>query len=283
MRVFVMLKKSIGVVLLAVTALTGCGDESSGDKKETQVVAKVNGTEVTVHQLNQLLSKVRMPAGTSDQEKIKQKALDKLIDEALVIQAAQQVKLDRTPEILSALEAAKRKVLVEGYVKRTLQGVGKPSGAEVEAFYNSRPEVFKDRKLFIYTKMTVPVEKDKIDGVVEEIKSRKKVAQVAPMLDKKKISYKTVVEAKTSEALPPVLLKPMSSLKVGDLGYLKMSDGLLIIELQQAINQTVTLEQATPVIERNLFIQKQKEAALKLVESLKAEAVIEYVGEFSPK
>ena len=278
-----MLKKSIGVVLLAVTALTGCGDESSGDKKETQVVAKVNGTEVTVHQLNQLLSKVRMPAGTSDQEKIKQKALDKLIDEALVIQAAQQVKLDRTPEILSALEAAKRKVLVEGYVKRTLQGVGKPSGAEVEAFYNSRPEVFKDRKLFIYTKMTVPVEKDKIDGVVEEIKSRKKVAQVAPMLDKKKISYKTVVEAKTSEALPPVLLKPMSSLKVGDLGYLKMSDGLLIIELQQAINQTVTLEQATPVIERNLFIQKQKEAALKLVESLKAEAVIEYVGEFSPK
>ncbi len=274
--------KAVVSALFMSTILVGCGGEKN-EKQNTQVIANVNGEEVTIHQLNQTLGQLRVRVTQENQQEIKLKALDHLVDQTLVLQAAQQAKLDRNPEVLSALEAAKRKVLVDAYVQRTLQGVGKPTTQEIKVFYNEHPQIFADRKMFVYTQLTMPVEKEALESLVTELKAIKTLEELLPILHEKDISYKKTVEANPSEKLPPPLLAPLNSLKVGDIGYLKMSDGLLVIELQQALAQPVTLEQATPAIGRQLYKQKQKEAAEKLVESLKENAQIEYLGEFAPK
>jgi peptidyl-prolyl cis-trans isomerase C len=275
--------KVLVTVLFMSTILVGCGGEKGANKENTQVAAKVNGEEVTVHQLNQTLGQLRVKVTQENQAEIKQKALDHLIDQTLVLQAAKEAKLDRNPEVLSTLEAAKQKVLVDAYVQRTLQGVGKPTLQEIEGFYNERPQFFADRKVFVYTQLTMPVEKEALESLVTELKAIKTLAELLPILKGKDISYKKMVEANPSEKLPPALLAPLNVLKVGDIGYLKLSDGLLVIELQQALSQPVTLEQATPAIERQLYSQKQKEAAEKLIESLKESAQVEYLGQFAPK
>lgn len=275
--------KVLVTALFMSIMLVGCGGEKGANKEDTQVAAKVNGEEVTVHELNQTLGQLRVKVTQGNQAEIKQKALDHLVDQTLVLQAAKQAKLDRNPEILSALEAAKQKVLVDAYVQRTLQGVGKPTLQEIETFYNEHPQIFADRKVFVYTQLTMPVEKEALESLVTELKAIKTLEELLPILKEKGISYKRMVEANPSEKLPPPLLAPLNVLKVGDIGYLKMSDGLLVIELQQALAQPVTLEQATPAIGRQLYKQKQKEAADKLVESLKENAKVEYLGEFAPK
>lgn len=269
--------------LFMSTILVGCGGEKSDKKQDTQVAANVNGEEVTVHQLNQALGQLRVKVTQENQQEIKLKALDHLVDQTLVLQAAKQAELDRSPEILSALEAAKRKVLVDAYVQRTLQGVGKPTSQEIEAYYNEHPQIFADRKMFVYTQLTMLVEKEALESLVTELKAIKTLEELLPILHEKGISYKEVVAANLTEKLPPPLRAPLNALKVGDIGYLKMSDGLLVIELQQALAQSVTLEQATPAIRRQLYSQKQKEAAEKLVESLKENAQVEYLGEFATK
>ncbi len=269
--------------LFMSTILVGCGGENNDKKQDSQVAANVNGEEVTVHQLNQTLGQLRVKVTQENQQEIKLKALDHLVDQTLVLQAAKQARLDRSPDILSALEAAKRKVLVDAYVQRTLQGVGKPTSQEIEAFYNEHPQIFADRKVFVYTQLTMPVEKDALESLVAELKVIERLEELLPILQEKGIAYKKVVEAKASEKLPPPLLAPLNVLKVGDVGYLKMSDGLLVIELQQALAQPITLEQATPAIGRQLYNQKQKEATEKLVESLKGNAQVEYLGEFATK
>lgn len=274
--------KMLALFLTVPVLISGCGGDSESKKTDTQVAAKVNGEEVTVHQLNQMLGKIRVKVTQENQQEIKQKALDSLIDQTLVLQASKQAKLDRNPEILSALEAAKRKVMVDAYIQRTLQGVGKPTAKEVEEYYNSRPEIFSERKLFIYSQITVPSTKESLDALVEKVKEAKTMDDLIPMLNAENIAFKQVTDAKTSEKLPAPLLQPLSALKVGDIGYLKMSDGLLVISLQQVIPQPVSIEQAKAAIERQLFSQKQKEAAEKLVSSLKESAVIEYMGEFNP-
>lgn len=277
------MKRRLFALFLAVPILmSGCGGDSDSKKTDSQVAAKVNGEEVTVHQLNQVLGRVRAKVTKENQHEIKQKALESLIDQTLLLQASKQAKLDRYPEILSKLEAAKRKVLVDAYIQRTLKGVGKPSADEINAYYASRPEIFNERRLFIYKQITVPLEKEKLEELTEKLKSTQVVSELVPLLESGGYEYRLVSEAKTSEKLPAPLLKPLVSLKVGDIGYLKMSDGVLIIALEQSIPQPISLNQAGPIIERELYSQKQKEAANKLVQSLKETAVVEFLGEFKP-
>ena len=273
--------KMIALCFSVPVLLSGCGGSSDDKKSDTQVAAKVNGEEITVHELNQILGNVRVRVTEENQSEIKQKALDNLVDQTLVLQAAKNAKLDRTPEVLSALEAAKRKVLVDAYIQRTLKGVGTPSDSEVEAYYLSRPEIFAQRKMFVYTQMTIPETPEKITSLIDKVKEVKVFDSLVSKLDSDGIKYRSSAESKASEKVPAPLLKPLNALKPGDIGYLKMSDGLLVIALQQAYPLPVSLEQASPAIKRQLYTQKQKEAAKQLVNSLKEVAQVEYLGEFS--
>jgi len=265
--------------------LVGCGGstENSDNKKDTQVVANVNGEEVTVHQLNQALSQVRVKITAENQKEIEQQAIQFLVEQTLVLQAAKEAKIDRTPETLSVLEEAKRKVLVDAYVQRTLRGIGKPTPQDVATFYNERPQIFADRKIFVYSLLTIPAEKEAIEPLVNQLKDISNLNELLPVLKDKGIDYNKVIEAKPFEQLAPALQAPLNTLKTGGIGYVKMTDGILVLELQQALPQPITLEQATPEIERQLYNQKQQEAAVKLVESLKESAQVKYMGDFAPK
>lgn len=275
-----MKRKVLALALIVPVLLSGCGGDSESKKTDSQVAVKVNGEEVTVHQLNQVLSKVRSKVTQENQQEIKQKALDSLVDQTLVLQAAKNAKLDRTPEVLSALEDARRKVLVDAYIQRTLQGVGKPNDAEVNAFYQQRSEIFADRQLFVYSQLTIPAKPAELESLISKVKENDSFDKLVGYLDGNSIAYKSSMDAKTSEKLPVPLLKPLNALKVGDVGYLKMSDGLLVVSVHQKVRQSVSMEQAKNAITRQLYAQKQKEAANKLVESLKETAQIEYIGDF---
>ena len=101
-------KKSFALTLILVAVSTpqfGCGKKDEGGKKRTQIVAKVNGDEISVHQLNFQLSRV----GQIPQEQTKQvskQVLDRLVEQQLLTQKAIEAKLDRDPQVLQVLEGA---------------------------------------------------------------------------------------------------------------------------------------------------------------------------------
>lgn len=276
-----MVTKRTVLSFLFVLMLSGCGgEESSNDSVTSQVAAVVNGEEVTIHQLNYALREMRQPITADNQEELKQKALSRMIEQTLIIQAAKQAKLDRDPDVLGALEMAKNKVLVETYVKRTMQGVGVPTQDAVEKFYNEHPDIFSNRKLFFYKQVTIRVEKDKLEGLVDKVKNVDTHDELIALVKKESLGYKNRSEVRTSEKIPRPLLKPMNSIKPGDLGYLRMSDGLLIIALEKVVNQPVSLEEARVLIERQLTKESQAKAVNELIKSLKVGATISYQGEF---
>ena len=73
--------------LTAVLLLAACG--AKDDKKAaTQSAARVNGAEITVHQINQVLS--RLPGVTeATAAQAQQEVLNRLIDQQLAVEQAQ--------------------------------------------------------------------------------------------------------------------------------------------------------------------------------------------------
>ncbi len=274
-----------GVVLSSVVLLSGCGGDDSATNKvgNTQVVAKVNGEEITVHQLNQLLSRVRVPEGELSQEDVEQKVLDSLIEKTLVLQAAKNVKLDREPAVLSALEEAKNKVLIDRYVQRTLESVANPTDKEIQQFYDNFPELFADRKMYVFTKLAISADADRVNQIIEQVKQGRSIEQIVALLKQQDIKYKRMSEAKGEGKIANPILHFLSALQAGDIGYLKMTDGLLVVELHKVLDQSVDLETAKNAIARQLLLEERKKASKKLVDSLKETAEIEYVGKFAPK
>ncbi|MFX9077455.1 hypothetical protein ABTN32_20565, partial [Acinetobacter baumannii] len=79
-----------------------------------------------IHQINGVLS--RTPNLPQDRAQAAGKQiLQSLIDQELLIQQAQEQKLDRDANVMQAIESAKREILARAYVERLGTSASKPS------------------------------------------------------------------------------------------------------------------------------------------------------------
>src|SRR5437016_4544370 len=115
------------ILLGAVFGLVACGSKDA-EKPASQVAAKVNSGEISVHQLNYVLT--RTGAGASSPEtapKIRREILDKLVDQELAVEQAVEKKLDRSPDVIMAIESARREILARAYIEQITAAMAKPT------------------------------------------------------------------------------------------------------------------------------------------------------------
>ena len=281
LRFTVMSKGIVGVFFMVMAALlSGCGEKAESESK-TQVAARVNGEEITVHQLNQALMAVGNRAASLDKQAVASDLLDSLITQSILVQEAGKAKLNRDPVVMQALEAAKRKVLADAFIQRTMGQAPHISANEVADYYLSRKELFSERKMFSYQQLTLNAQ-DVTDmpAVISKLKEIERLNELIVWLKQQNINYSVNPNSKTSEKLPPALLKPLMLLKEGDVGFLKMDDGLLVIELTSVVKQAVSLSLATPAIKQYLTAQAYQKQLKQRIKALREVAAIEYMGDF---
>lgn len=134
--------------LAMASVLVGCV-RSGSEGSASQLVAKVNKSEITVLQLNAALSHVPNLNPQSAELSSKQ-VLQQLIDEELLVQKAREAKLDRNPGVVQAIEAAKRAVLANAWLQQSTADIPKPSDQDIQAFVEQHPEYFTARRLYEY-------------------------------------------------------------------------------------------------------------------------------------
>src|SRR5687768_11230398 len=111
--------RTTAVAIAAVLVLAACGDKK--DKPATQTAARVNKEEVTVHQINYLLQQQRGLRPEQADAASKQ-MLERLIDQELALQKANDLKLDRDPQVVQQLEAARRDIVSRAYFEKVGAG-----------------------------------------------------------------------------------------------------------------------------------------------------------------
>lgn len=124
---------AFAATLLALVLAAGC-DRKDDAKIATQVAARVNADEITVHQVNQVLGQ-RQDIKPEFAAQAKRAVLDRLINQQLARQEAIEAQLDRSPEVEQTIEAAKTEILARAHVdgiNRTLRFLfNQVSGAAV--------------------------------------------------------------------------------------------------------------------------------------------------------
>lgn len=275
------LVSTLMIVLLAV-GMSACGkkDHEQGDKTQTQVVAKVNGDEISIHQLNQQMSRIgQVP---EDQAKaVSRQVLDRLVDQQLLMQQALKAKLDRDPKVLQTLEAARSEILTQAYMEQQLAAAKKPTDQEISEFYTKHPELFEKRRLYRLQELAVAVGRDKLSEIEAGVKAAKDLNSIGEWLKSKGYQFSASGNVRAAEQLPLELLPRLQQMKDGEIVLIPTERSINIVMLAASQEQPVDQAKAKPMIEQYFVNQAKSDIAKKSLEKLRNEAKIEYVGAFA--
>lgn len=266
-------------LLFFCAILGGCG---SGKDKEvtTQVAAKVNTTEITVYQVNNVLAKAPNVTPASA-PRVKREILDNLIDQQLARQQAVESKLDRSPEVMQALEAAKTEILARAYLARLAAAQPKPSPAEVKSYYDQHPALFAQRRVYSIEEITLPSQPGLAASLREGTAKARSLQEVADWLKSRNIQFTANSGVRAAEQLPFEYLDKMQAMKDGEIQVFELRGGIQVIRVVASKLMPVNEANATPRIQQFLFTQQSNEAIIKEMKQVRERAKIEYIGEFT--
>jgi peptidyl-prolyl cis-trans isomerase C len=263
-----------GMIAMCVL-MAGCRGEAP--KAASQSLASVDGNDITVHQLNQELAQVNVPANLSQQEALKKQALEALIERQLVVDAAIAAKLDRDPDVMHQLERTKAQVLAQAYMQNTVASAAKVSPAEVQAFYEKHPELFANRKLFDMRQLSVaPAFFDAaLQGVVDAATS---VDDVAAWLDAHNVAYRHGQGNKNTTELPPQIVGKLDALSRGKPFIIRDPSQVTVVSLKYVKDVPVSAEASVQQITNFLSREKSQEAVKAEMARLRNAAKIAYTN-----
>lgn len=149
-------------VVAAATLLVACGGDK-GDKA-SQTAAKVNKEEITVHQINFVLQR-RQGLKPEQAEEAGRQVLERLVDQELAVQKAQELKLDRDPRVVQQVEAAKREIIARAYAERIGESVAKPANDEIAKYYAEKPALFKERRIYSLQELNIEAKPEQFEAL----------------------------------------------------------------------------------------------------------------------
>jgi EpsD family peptidyl-prolyl cis-trans isomerase len=261
--------------------LTSCGkkDEAASKKSDTQVVAMVNGDEITIHQVNFQLQRMGQMSEAQSKAAAKQ-VLARLVEMQLLKQKAIETKLDKDPAVLQAMESSKAQMLAQAYLEKLMISAPKASTSEIDTFYKEHPELFESRRVFRLQELVVSVNKDKFADTEASIKAIKGINEIATWLKDNKLPFTINSNVKAAEQLPLELLKKLQALKDGEVLVVPTANALNVVHIAASQTVPITRAKATPVIEQYFFNQNKTKLAKTEMVALNEKAKIEFVGAF---
>lgn len=269
--------RRIAGVFLAVVGMAGCG-KNEPEKHATQTAAKVNGAEITVHQVNHLLRQAgdKAAAPTAPRQ-----VLDTLIDQELLVQKARENHLDRDPDVLQTLENARRQILSQAYLQRMVLPHTPISDQDKKDFFQNSPDLFEKRRIYQFQVFSLELPKvdEALNAALDQAQSPEKVRE---LLKQKQIAFQEEATIRPAEQLPLEMLSTFAKAKVGDIVIVPQNGGkTLLMQVVNLAERPVGFEQARNQVEQFLVNQRNRQATETHLKQLRAATSIEYAGDFA--
>lgn len=257
---------------LALAGLSGC------DKKpEGQVVAVVDGNEITAQEVNGELG-AAAAEGQVDQG-TRNLALNRLIDRRLLADVARKEGLEDSPEFILRRRSMEEGMLVQMLGEKIARGNKQPTAQQIDQMIAQNPQAFADRTVFALDQIVfqLPPRRDAMDALLPA----KSMAEVVATLNRFGIKFQRGNNTIDSANLPPEVFQKFKS--VG-------SSEPLIIPAGSAVTVAmVTRSEPAPLagpaarnVAANAFAKREVQNALKArLDAARKAGKIEYQSGFS--
>ena len=185
---------------VALLAAAGCSEASKAP--EGQVVATVDGTDVTIHELNAEIGMIPNGGNGAPRKLVEEVALARVIERKMLSNEARKLKLDSNPGFLLAKARTEEGLLIQALQADIQQKVGKTTREAAQKFVDENPMVFSDRKIFTLDQIQF-LRPDNIDTL--PFKDAKTMAEVEAILVGANIDYRRAPQQVDSLTINPKL------------------------------------------------------------------------------
>lgn len=265
------------LAMLMTLAACPSKDKPAASKDASQIVAKVNDSEISIHQVQSVLQS--QPALTEQLgEGAPAKVLESLIEQELAAQAARESGLDSSPRVLQAMELAKREVLARAYQDQLADKIVTPDTEAVNQYYEAHPELFAQRRRYTLQEIIVKGGADQAKDLKAKVEQMASSEAVNTLVASTGLPHSNRNSIQWAESLPMELLPNLAYLKAGQsLGVLR-PDGIVILTVLATEDAPMTRGQAARAIQAALMANSRREVVKKGMDTLRKKARIERMG-----
>ena len=139
------MSKTLLLAAVASLALTACGKDDKGP--EGQVVATVDGKDVTIHEVNAEIGGMGAQAQAAPRKLVEAVALSRVIERKMLAGEARTKKLDQSPQYVLTKSRADENLLVQALQAEVAGKVPQTPREAGQKFVSENPVMFADRRI----------------------------------------------------------------------------------------------------------------------------------------
>ena len=247
-------------------------DRERASSGKTQIVAKLNGREITISDLRSEMARLGLSANDPAAEPL---ALNSIVHRALLADSAREAGLHRQPEALRQMARAQEQALADIYLATTAQPP-EPTREEIDDFIAENPEAFDQRRIYTFSVLTMPASLFSEDELTPLFDDSADFKALADKLDRDRVDYEITPAVQPSDAFPSTIRKQLAAYRTRD-NIVIQSDKKAQIMKITAIKDAPLKRADAPVIARRALLATTASArAESLISSLKKKSSIAY-------
>jgi EpsD family peptidyl-prolyl cis-trans isomerase len=263
-----------------VLALCAC-DRDAPKTPTGQVVAAVGGREITRRELQTEMA--GLTAATPAVQKEQQRAaLQRLVQRAILVNAAKEQGIDKDPAFALLAQRANDAVMVQMLERKAVASVPPPSGEEVAQFLQTNPDMFAQRKLFDVEQIRMARPSD--PKIIKQLEPLKTMDEVAAFLTKQNIPFQRGTNVMDAVGQDPKLLKAIIALPPGEVFILSSRSEVFLNQIRNVRTVPFEGKPATQHALNLLKAQRSREVVARQLRGYlaKAQPSVRMSAEFTP-
>lgn len=260
------------VAAIALLGLSGC------DKKpEGQVVAVVDGDEITAQEVNGELG-AAAGQGNPDQQ-TRNVALNRLIDRRLLAGVARDEGIESSPEFILRKRNLEENLLVQMMGEKLARDNKQPTAQQLDQMIAENPQAFSERTIFALDQIVFPTPSRR--DVFEALTPAKTMAEVVATLNRLGIRFQRGNNTIDSANLPPQVFQQFKRVGTSEPLVIPANGGVTVAMITRSEAAPIA-GQAARNVATNAYAKREVEKALKAkLDAARKAGKIEYQEGFS--